>query len=87
MRVMVTMYLLPRPNHGRWRGNTLEGCVLYADGTEKRVGADEIDAGFRKRAAAVMRQITSDAPTKYVSSAGECGRWMLTDDDCSERIG
>ena len=86
MEIRLTMYLLPRSNHGLWRGTIPDGCVLYTDGTERRIGAGEIDDEFRERVAAVMRQIASDEPAKYVPSASECARCMLTSDDCSERI-
>ena len=80
------MYLLPRSNHGLWRGARPDGCVLYDDGTERRIGADEIDDEFRKRVAGVMRQIASDEPARHVPSMSECGRCGLTEDDCNERI-
>ena len=45
------MYLLPRSNHGLWRGARPDGCVLYEDGTERRIAAAEIDDEFRERVA------------------------------------
>ena len=33
-----------------------------------------------------MRQIVSDQPARYVPSAQECGRCVLTGEECSERI-
>ena len=86
VRVKLFMYLLPRSNHGRWRGTTPAGCVLYVDGTERRVKADEIDEEFREKVADVMRHIVSDEPARYVPSASECGRCMLTAEDCSEGV-
>ncbi len=43
VRVKLCMYLLPRSNQGRSRGGRMDGCVLYGDGTDRRIGADEID--------------------------------------------
>ena len=80
------MYLLPRSNHGRWRGARPDGCVLYDDRTETWIAADEIDDEFRERVAGMMRQIASDEPARHVPSTSECGRCVLTADDCSERI-
>ena len=80
------MYLLPRSNHGLWRGARPDGCVLYDDGTERRIAADEIDDEFRKRVAGVMRQIASNEPARHVPSTSECARCVLTEDDCSERV-
>ena len=84
--VRLSLYLLPRSNHGLWRGVRPDGCVVYADGTERRIGADEVDDGFVEKVAAVMRQIAADEPTSYVPSTTECGRCVLTAADCSERI-
>lgn len=86
LQVRLYMYLLPRSNHGRWRGSRPVGCVLYADGTERRVEADEVDEEFVERVADVMRQIASDEPARYVPSAEECGRCLLTSSECSMRI-
>ena len=86
VRIRLLMHLLPRSNHGRWRGTSPDGCVLYADGTERRVRDDEVDDKFRERVATVMREIAADEPARYVPSAKECGRCVLTGDDCSERI-
>ena len=86
MQVRLAMYLLPRSNLGLWRGSRPDGCVLYTDGTERRIEADELDAEFRERVAAVMRQIASDEPAGYVPSTGECGRCVLTGDECRKRV-
>ena len=84
--VKLCMYLLPRSNNGRWRGSNPAGCVLYPDGSEKHIAADEIDAAFADRVATVMRQIASDEPAPYRPSATECGRCPLTAEHCSERV-
>ena len=86
MQVRLAMYLLPRSNHGLWRGTRPDGCVVYTDGTERHFRADEIDEEFVEKVAVVMRQIVSDEPARYMPSARECGRCVLTADDCSERI-
>ena len=84
--VKLYMYLLPRSNHGLWRRARPDGCVLYDDGTERRIAAAEIDDEFRERVTEVMRQIAADQPARHVPSTGECGRCVLTADDCSERL-
>ena len=86
LRVRIHMYLLPRSNQGRWRGSSPDGCIVYPDGTERRIEAQEIDEEFVDRVAAVMRQITSDEPARYRPSAAECGRCPLTSEHCSERV-
>ena len=86
LQVRLYMYLLPRSNHGLWRGSRPTGCVLYVDGTESRIEADEIDETFVERVAAVMRQIAADEPARHVPSPQECGRCVLTGSDCSKRV-
>ena len=85
-RVRLYMYLLPRANLGRWRGTRPAGCVLYPDGTERRIEAHEIDEAFVDRVATVMRQIVSDEPAGHSPSPEECGQCPLTSSDCSERV-
>ena len=84
--VKLHMYLLPRSNHGLWRRARPGGCMLYDDGTKRRITAAEIDDEFRERVAEVMRQIASAEPARHVPGTEECGRCVLTSDDCSERI-
>ena len=86
LQVRLYMYLLPRSNHGLWRGNLPSGLVLYVDGTERVIDADEIDEAFVERAAVVMRQIASDEPAGHRPSARECGRCPLTAEHCTERV-
>ena len=86
LQVRLYMYLLPRSNHGLWRGSRPAGRVLYVDGTERWIEAHEVDEEFVERVAAVMRQIASDEPAGHRPSAEECGRCVLTSSDCSERV-
>ena len=86
LQVRLYMYLLPRSNHGLWRGSRPSGRVLYVDGTERRIEAHEVDDEFVDRVAAVMRQIASDEPAGHRPSGHECGRCPLTTEHCSERI-
>ena len=86
LRVKLTMYLLPRSNHGRWRGSAPFGRVLRSDGTEHRIDAGEVDEEFVERVAGVMRQLASPEPAVRVPSASECGRCPLTSSECSERV-
>ena len=86
LQVRLYMYLLPRSNHGLWRGKTPAGCVLYTDGTVRQVEADEVDDEFVDRVAAMMRQIAADEPARHRPSAEECGGCVLTRSDCSKRV-
>ena len=84
--VKLAMYLLPRSNHGRWRRSQPSGCVLYPDGSEKRLTADEIGDTFAESVATAMRQLVSDDPAPRVPSAAECGRCPLPAEECGDRI-
>ena len=84
--VKLTLYLLPRSNHGRWRRSVPPGCVLRADGTEHRIDAGEIAGEFVERVAVVMRQLASPEPAVRVPGVSECGRCVLTSSECAERI-
>ena len=86
LQVRLYMYLLPRSNHGLWRGKTPVGCVLYTDGTVRQVEVHEVDEEFVERVAAMMRQIAADEPARHVPSAEECGGCVLTSSDCSKRV-
>lgn len=86
LQVKLQMYLLPRSNHGLWRGSSPAGRVLYVDGAEVRIEAREIDEEFVERVAAVMRQIAADEPARYSPSHRECGRCPLTSEHRSERV-
>ena len=86
LQIRLYMYLLPRSNQGRWRGSSPFGCIVYPDGTERRIEAAEIDEEFSERLAGVMRQVASDDPAGHMPSADECGRCPLTSAHCSERI-
>ena len=86
LEVRLHMYLLPRANLGRWRGSRPSGCILHADGTERRIAADEIDDEFVERVAVVMRQIAADEPAPHSPGPLECGRCPLTSEHCSERV-
>ena len=84
--VKLAMYLLPRSNAGRWRGSSPAGCVIYPDGSEKRIEVDAIDDTFAESVASVMRQLVSDDPAPRVPSADECGRCPLTAEACRDRV-
>ena len=86
LQVRLYMYLLPRSNHGLWRGTRPAGCVLYVDGTERRIEAHEVDEEFIERVSNVMRRIAADEPAGHRPSAKECGRCLLTSEACSERV-
>ena len=74
VQVQLYMYLLPKSEMKRWRDKKIEGVVVYADGSEKRISADSVDDAFVSRVAEFMRKITSDMLPRRVPSLSEC-RW------------
>ncbi|MCY4652344.1 MAG: hypothetical protein OXC95_04180 [Dehalococcoidia bacterium] len=84
----VLRYPLPTAAVGdrRWQGLTFDGCVKYADGTEKRIEAAAITAEFRESVSTFMRRIVSRKPDRHVPSERECGWCEVSSEDCSERI-
>lgn len=86
IQVKLYMFLLPLSGHRRWQGISFDGCVAYADGTEKQIAADAITDEFRQNVTTFMRRIVSRKPTRHVPSERECGWCEVSVEDCSERI-
>ena len=86
IQVKLYMFLLPLSGHRRWQGISFDGCVVYADGTEKQIAADAITNEFRQNVTTFMRRIVSRKPTRHVPSERECGWCEVSVEDCSERI-
>ena len=89
IQVKLYMFLLPLSGHRRWQGVSFDGCVVYADGTGKRIGADSMTDEFKTNVTTFMRRIVSYKPAPHVPSAHECGWCEISSMDCldcSERI-
>ena len=86
VQVQLYIYLLPKAQGGRWRGVKFEGAVVYADGSEKRIPADSVDAAFVSRVAEFIKKVTSDMPPRRVPSLAECRFCELTGADCPDRV-
>ena len=69
-----------------WKGQSLDGCLMYRDGTEKYIPASAIDTAFRDGLHNLIRRIVSDDPARRVPSHSECNWCDLTDVDCPERL-
>ena len=86
IQVKLYMFLLPLSGHRRWLDVTFDGCLVYADGTEKRIAADAIIDEFKENVTTFMRRIVSNDPARHVPSEREC-RWCeVSSEDCSERV-
>ena len=86
IQVKLYMFLLPLSGHRRSQGVTFESCVAYADGTEKKIGADSITDELKANVTTFMRRIVSREPTLHVPSEREYGWCEISSEDCSERI-
>ena len=86
VQVKLYMFFLPLSEHPRWKDVSFDGCVAYADGTEKRIAADAIADDFKAKVTSFMRRIVAQKPSRHVPSARECGWCEVSSDDCTERI-
>ena len=86
IQVKLYVMLLPRSDHSRWRGASVDGAVVYSSGADVRVGAGDITSEFREQVAAFMTRIVSHEPARAVPSARECNWCELGKEYCPERI-
>lgn len=85
-QVMIYMYALPLVRGSSWAGRSLDGRLVYKDGTEKYIPASAIDDDFREGLHDLIRRVVSVRPARRVPSSSECNWCDLTDLDCSERV-
>ena len=85
-QVMIYMYALPLVAGSPWEGKSLDGRLVYKDGTDKYIPASAIDSDFREGLHDLIRRVVSGDPARRVPSPPECNWYDLTDLDCSERI-
>ena len=86
LQVQLYMYLVPRQGSSSWRGTEFVGAVVYADGSEKPIPPESIDAPFVERLTDFMQKMASDMPPRRVPSEFECGQCDLTSADCPVKI-
>ena len=85
-QVMIYIYALPLIADSDWEGKSLDGRLVYKDGTEKYIPASAIDTDFREGLHDLIRRVVSDDPARRVPSPAECNWCDLTDLDCPERM-
>ena len=85
-QVMIYMYALPLVADSPWEGESLDGRLVYKDGTEKYIPASSIDDDFREGLHDLIRRVVSEKPARRVPSSAECNWCDLTDLDCPERV-
>ena len=77
-QVMIYIYALPLVPGSPREGKSLDGCLVYRDGTEKYIPASAIDTDFRERLHDLIRRVVSDDPARRVPSPAECNWCDLT---------
>ena len=85
-QVMTYMYALPLVADSDWEGKSLDGRLVYRDGTERYIPASAIDSDFKEGLHDLIRRVVSDRPARRVPSPPECKWCDLTDLDCPERV-
>ena len=85
-QVMIYMFALPLTPGSRWKGQKLDGRLIYKDGTEKYIPVSAVDDDFREGLFDLIRRVVSDRPARRVPSPAECNWCDLTDLDCPERM-
>ena len=85
-QMMIYMYALPLVAGSPWKDKSLDGRLVYKDGTEKYIPASAIDQDFREGLHDLIRRVVSDKPARKVPSPPECNWCDLTDLDCPERV-
>ena len=85
-QVMIYLYAFPLIADSDWEGKSLDGRLVYKDGTEKYIPASAIDTDFREGLHDLIRRVVSDDPARRVPSPAEYNWCDLTDLDCPERM-
>ena len=86
IHVKLYLLLLPRSDHQRWRGVSLEGAVVYPGADDVRIGSGDITQEFIEQVAAYMSRIVAPEPGRAVPSIRECQWCELSRDYCPERM-
>ena len=85
-QVMIYMYALPLVHDSPWEGRSLDGRLVYKDGTEKDIPAAAIDDDFKEGLHDLIRRVVADEPARRVPSPAECNWCDLTVLDCPVRL-
>ena len=85
-QMMIYMYALPLVADSPWKGRSLDGRLVYRDGTEKYIPASAIDDDFKEGLVDLIRRVVSDEPARRVPSPAECNWCDITDPACPERM-
>jgi len=83
-QVLIYMLLLPI-NSGRCRGLSLEGRLVYSDGTME-IQASQVDEAFKAQFREAIAVLSSPTPARKVPSFHECRYCDISAQYCSERV-
>ena len=83
-QVMLAMLYLPRTD--RYRGKTIHGRVVYANGRQINIPASAMSQYFSDRTQWFIDRLNADAPPSRAPSRYECRFCHLTKDDCADRL-
>lgn len=83
-QVQIYMWALPKAIE-RYRGMTLNGCLVYSD-HEEDIPASSITHAFVERLVSLIKRVATVAPAIKIPAAGECQWCDITTADCPERV-
>ncbi len=84
VQVMIYMYAIPLAFR-QYKDMTFDGAVVYQD-HEVPIPASAINESFKKNLVELIRKVSSDAPSRRVPSAMECGFCPIAKSECPERV-
>ncbi len=86
IQVMLYMTFVPHSTSGRYRGKTINGCVLYKEGERTLIPSQSLDDHFRGQITYFLNILDSPEEPQKIPSYTECQYCDITSEDCSERI-
>ena len=85
-QVQLYMYLVPKVPGSRWRGWSLDGEVVYRDGSNVEIPAGNVNGEFIQKVTAFVKKMHSPQPARKVLSPRECGWCDIGRADCDDRL-
>jgi hypothetical protein len=80
------MTFLPYSTSGRYKGKTINGCVVYKDTDRTPIPAQSLDITFQSQISHFLNILDNPTEPKKVPSFIECQYCDITREDCSDRI-
>lgn len=86
IQVMLYMTFLPYSTSGRYRGKTINGCVVYRESERTPIPAQSLDADFQGQISHFLNILDSPTEPQKVPSLIECQYCDITNEDCPEKV-